>query len=259
MKHFVMMFLASSFYINGADYENKICEEKVVAQFKIENFVIEGTVPTDKREKVLSILKDIEACSPKTAYRIYGEINQFGLFGTPNISEALKHYEDSAKLGDLKSHYYLGAIYFTDKEIYDLTKAVNYSEIAAKGGIKEAITNLLHLRKNGLYGKNELLNILEKYASAGDDDIEIFYAQEKYYALISNHDDVGLLNLLSYLLSLKSEKRLKEVYFLIARLYLNEDFSAYSKTEGVKYLELAAQNGHTVAPDLIKFYSENKK
>lgn len=247
-----------SFFSQGALPVIEACGGQVDLNFDIKDMVVDGTVPYEKRHRMETILTELERCNPKKAYINLGEISQFGLLGTVNFTKAIEYYSRSAELGELKAHYYLGTIYFTNELFFDVKKSLYHTEIAARAGIKEAITNLLQMQKSGYFDSAEMLKILHGFSHADDEDIAILYAQEKYRAVVAAEDDVEFLKLLNYLLSSEVEKRAADIYFMTARLYLNEKFATYDRTKGLNYLKLAAAKGHIIAPDMLIMYREDK-
>lgn len=251
MKWFVYLFPAFLFSspIFG---EISDCKEDGVRNFDISNFLSNGLIKEEEKTQMINYLSLLEDCNPILFSRTWGEINQFGLLGVVNIEKAIKFYEMASNSHDLKSHYYLGAIYYSDSNFRDIDRASYHTEVAARGGIKEAIINSFFMKQHGHFDGGKLLEILREFSGL-DDDLFIIYAQEQYYYLRHIKDEKGFSRLVDELL-IHNGSRKGDVFFLLARIFLDDNLSLFDKDKGIEYLSASAAHGKEAAIELLKAY-----
>ena len=144
--------------------QETVCSDDFNKRFDIQNYLVDGKLPVASRSELHASLLKLEQCHPALAAKAWGETYQFGLFGEVDIQKAISFYTQAVKLGDLKAHYYLGTVYYTALQPQNIENAVRHTEIAAWGGVVEAIKNLVYFKKKGHYPLDKLVAILKHFS-----------------------------------------------------------------------------------------------
>ncbi|MBA4688613.1 MAG: SEL1-like repeat protein [Candidatus Galacturonibacter soehngenii] len=187
-----------------------------------------------------------------------------------DMKTAYKFLEQSAENGNEHAAYFLGRIHADKNSHYlDIEKAIKYLEQASNCNHINAILKLANLYEN-----EENINYFNKELSNSYYEKAFHILEEKVSSQNNNKNYDDYTSIAKLYIEGKGTKQdiekgvsyLKEgchhnnanAQYTLGRYYLFGEHIPKDDKNGLKYLNIAAENGHPFAEDTVKFYNDFK-